>query len=197
VVEWLASSSGLAEALAQAPLVLATLLAGWAIARRTGWEDAGIGRSTFLSEGTTKSLRDFGLGFLLAAPWAFGNIATGPFEEDNYQAGWLVLAAFRPGVAEEAWGRVFIITALYWAFRRYARAQPAVLAAAGLGTYWFAFIHVPFNPVAAVLFAAIQVLPITFLWLRRSLEVAIGFHVCLDLVRFLASYLAVQDVWFR
>ena len=107
-----------------------------------------------------------------------------------------MLAAFRPGVAEEAWGRVFVIAALYWAFRRYARAQPAILAAAVLGTYWFAFIHVPFSPVAAVLFAAIQVLPITFLWLRRGLEVAIGFHVCLDPVRFLASYLAVQDVWF-
>jgi hypothetical protein len=139
-------SAVLAEALAQAPLVLVTLLAGWAIARRTGWEDAWIGRSTFVSESTTTSLRDFGLGFLLAAPWAFGNIATGPFEEDNYQVGWLVLAAFRPGVAEEAWGRVFVIAALYWAFRRYAQAQPAILAAAVLGTYWFAFIHVPFKP---------------------------------------------------
>jgi hypothetical protein len=198
LIEWSASgrSSDLAIALAQTPLVLVTLLAGWAIAHRTGWEEVGIGPSTFLSEGTARSLRDFGLGFVLAVPWALGNIATGPFEEDNVQAGWQVLAALHPGVAEEAWGRVFVIAALYWAFSRYARAHPAVLAAAVLGTYWFAFLHAPFNPVAMVLLGTVQVLPMTFLWLRRGLEVAIGFHVCADLVRFCASYLAVRDVWF-
>jgi hypothetical protein len=38
---------------------------------------------------------------VLAAPWALGNIATGPFEEDHFAAGWQVLAALRPGIAEE------------------------------------------------------------------------------------------------
>jgi hypothetical protein len=135
-----------------------------------------------------RALRGFGLGFLLAAPGALGNIANGPFEEDHFESSWQILAALRPGIAEEAWGRIFNISALYWAFRRYARARPAIL----VGTYWFAFLHAPLNPVVFVLLGTIQVLPITFLWLTRGLETALGFHVCVDLVRFLAAYLAFK-----
>jgi hypothetical protein len=82
-------------------------------------------------------LRELGFGFVIAAPWAFGNIAAGPFEEDEIRAGWQVLAALRPGVAEQAWARVFVIALLYWAFRRYARARTAVLTAALLGASVF------------------------------------------------------------
>jgi hypothetical protein len=134
--------------------------------------------------------------FLVAAPWAFGNIATGPFEEDDFRAGWQVLAALPPGVAEEAWARVFMITLLYWIFRRYGRARTSVLAAAILGTYWFAYLHAPANPLTVGLLGTAQVLPMTFLWLRRSLEAAIGFHVCVDLVRFFTAYLAIEGIWF-
>ena len=198
LVEWLASGHlvDIGIALAQFPLVLLALLAGWGLARRVGWDQAGIGPSVYPSQGVKSALREFGFGFVVAAPWAFGNIAAGPFEEDDFRAGWQVLAALHPGVAEEAWARVFVIALLYWAFRRYARARTAVLIAALLGTYWFAFLHAPSNPVIVVLLGTIQVLPMTFLWLRRSLEAAIGFHVCIDLVRFFAAYLAFQGIWF-
>lgn len=91
---------------------------------------------------------------------------------------------------------MFVITALYWVLRRYARTGTAVLVAAAVGTYWFAFLHMPGNPVAALAMSLIQILPMTYLWLRRGLETAIGFHVGLDLVRFLAAYLAAQHLWF-
>ena len=195
---WLASghSRDLGIALAQLPLVLLTLLAGWELARRVGWHQAQIGPSVYPSQGVKSALREIGFGFVVAAPWALGNIAAGPFEQDDFRAGWQVLTALHPGVAEEAWARVFVIALLYWVFRRYARARTAVMIAALLGTYWFAFLHAPSNPVIVVLLGTIQVLPMTFLWLRRSLEAAIGFHVCVDLVRFLAAYLAFQGVWF-
>jgi hypothetical protein len=199
LVEWLASgrTSDLGIALAQLPLVVLSLLAGWAIADRVGWVPLGIGSTTFLTSGAARSLRDFGFGFLLAAPWALGNIANGPFEEDSFRAGWQVFAALHPGVAEEAWARVFIIPLLYWLFRRFARARTAIVAAALVGTYWFAFLHAPLNPVVVLLLGSIQVLPMTLLWLRRGLETAIGFHVCVDIVRFLAAYVAFAGIWFR
>ena len=108
-----------------------------------------------------------------------------------------MLAALHPGVAEEAWARVFIIPLLYWMFRSFARARTAIVAAALVGTYWFAFLHAPLNPVVVLLLGTIQVLPMTYLWLRRSLEAAIGFHVCVDVVRFLAAYAAFAGIWFR
>lgn len=198
LIEWRASGQpqDLGIALAQLPLVLLTLLAGWAIAERVGWRAAGIGPSLSPAHGMRVALRDFGFGVLLAAPWAFGNIAAGPFEEDDLRAGWHVLAAFHPGVAEEAWARVFMIALLYWAFRRYARARVAILVAAVVGTYWFAFLHAAFNPLTVILLGTIQVLPMTYLFLRRGLEAAIGFHVCIDLIRFLAAYLDSAGIWF-
>jgi hypothetical protein len=71
------------------------------------------------------------------------------------------------------------------------------VAAALVGTYWFAFLHAPLNPVVVLLLGTIQVLPMTYLWLRRGLEAAIGFHVCVDVVRFLAGYAAFAGIWFR
>jgi hypothetical protein len=108
VVEWLASgrTSDLAVALAQLPLVIVSLLAGWAIADYVGWVPLRIGATAFLIAGAARALRDFGIGFLLAGPWALGNVATCPFEEDNVRAGWQALAALHPGVAEEARTRV-------------------------------------------------------------------------------------------
>lgn len=197
LLEWSASAGTLGTALAQLPLAVLALLGALAIARRVGWAEADIASITYLGGGAGPALRNFGLGFVLAAPWAFGNIATGPFEEDHFTAGWQVLAALRPGIAEEVWIRAFVISLLYWAFRRYARARTAVLAAALLGTYWFAFLHAPGNPVVALLLAAVQLLPMTIAWLRRGLEAAIGFHFCVDLVRFLAAYLAFSGVWFQ
>jgi hypothetical protein len=197
VLEWTASAGTLGTALVQLPLVALALLAAVVVARRIGWTQADIGSITYLARGSRRGLRNLGLGFVLAAPWALGNVANGPFEEDHLTAGWQVLAALRPGIAEEVWIRLFVITLLYWAFRRYARARAALLAAALIGTYWFAFLHVPTNPVAALLLGTFQLLPMTYVWLRRGLEAAIGFHLCADLVRFLAAYLAFAGVWFR
>lgn len=56
---------------------------------------------------------------------------------------------------------MFVITALYWVFHRYARARTALLVAVVLATYWFAFLHMPGNPLTA-LPMAVQVLPMTY-----------------------------------
>ena len=181
----------------QLPLVLVCLLAGWALARRAGWMPPRIGPSIALTAGWRPALRLAAVAFVFALPWALGNIINGPLEEDHVTRAWdPVAAAVQPGVAEEAWGRVFLIAALYMLFRRTARANTALLAAAILGTVWFAFVHMPANPVGTVLFAAVYALPMTWLFLRRGLEAAIGFHICTDLVRYGAAFIAFQGLWF-
>lgn len=74
--------------------------------------------------------------------------------------------------------------------QRGVRARTAIVATALVGTYWFAFLHAPLSPVVGLL-------PMAYLWLRRGLETAIGFHVCVDIVRFLAAYVAFAGIWFR
>ncbi|HEY5846109.1 MAG TPA: hypothetical protein VIT42_04880 [Microlunatus sp.] len=56
LVEWSTSgrTADLGIALAQWPLVTSCLLAGWAIARRVGWSQTGIGPSAYLSAGRAR-----------------------------------------------------------------------------------------------------------------------------------------------
>jgi membrane protease YdiL (CAAX protease family) len=70
-----------------------------------------------------------------------------------------VVAALRPAVSEEAWARVFLVVALFLRLRRFAQDGTAMSAAVAVSTLWFAFLHGPANPVAAVLLAVIYVLP--------------------------------------
>lgn len=96
--------------------------------------------------------------------------ASGPWSATIRPIRWPISwnASLRPGVAEEAWRESLVCPLLYWALQRYARAGAAILAAAILGTLWFAFLHVPLNALVMVLLASILVLPMTFLWLRRA-----------------------------
>jgi hypothetical protein len=38
-------------------------------------------------------------------------------------------------------------------------------------------------------------LPTAYVWLWRGLETAIGFHFCLDLVKFAVAYLFNRGLW--
>jgi hypothetical protein len=92
---------------------------------------------------------------------------------------------------------VLVIGALFLLLRHVATAQTALLTSALVATYWFAFLHLPANPLGTVLLGTIFVLPMTYLYLRRGLEAAIGFHICANLVKFIAAYLVAADMWFR
>jgi hypothetical protein len=197
-IAWLGSRNAgdLLFALFQLPLVVFALLAGWAIAQKMGWTALGIGLSRFISRGAAAAVRSFGFGIVLALPWAMGNIAGGLFAGDAYHRWWQPLAALQPGIAEEAWGRVFVIALLYLLYRRFAKARPAIIAAAVVGALWFAWLHAPLNPFATVVMAAIYVAPMALVWMRRDVETAIGFHFSADLVRFTGAYLAFHGLWF-
>jgi hypothetical protein len=181
---------------AQLPLVAVTLLAGWALARRVGWTTRGIGPASVLSGGPAAGLRSFLLGVLIATPWALGNIVGGPVAGDDVRAAWHPFAAaLQPAVAEEAWARVFLVVLLYSLFRRHLPAGAALHGAAIVAMLWFAYLHAPADSLTVAFLAALYALPMTWLWLRRGLEAAIGFHFAVDLARYTAAYLALHGTW--
>ena len=179
----------------QLALVALTLLAGWRAAHHAGWAPADLGAVRLLVDGARPALRSALSGMVLALPWALGNLVFGQYLEDRIVEPWQPLVALAPGVAEESWARAFVIPVLFLAFRSVATAPAALRVAALIATYWFAFLHTPTNPVSVVIVGSLWVLPMTYLWLRRDLETAIGFHFCIDAVRFLAAYLFLHGAW--
>jgi hypothetical protein len=189
----------LAWAALQVALVLPGLLAGWSLLRHTGLLQAGIGRSLLLVEGLTPALQGFAQGILIATPWAFGLVLLGAANEESWvQTWWQPLVAIQPGIAEEAWGRVLLIPALFLLLRTAARTRTALTAAVVIMAYWFAYLHTPGGLEAAfstVMIGTLFTLPTSYLWLRRGLETAIGFHFWLDFVKFVAAYLLNHGLW--
>ena len=66
--------------------------------------------------------------------------------------------------------------------------------------FWFAYLHA-FEQgalsaaVSTLLIGALFSLPVTFLWLRRDLETAIGWHIGVDMVRIGGAYATSAGLW--
>lgn len=182
----------------QVALVLVGLLAGWTLLRHTGLWQAGLGRSLYLDGGLLSALRGFATGMVMATPWALGLVLLGAANETAWvEAWWQPLIAIQPAIAEEAWGRVLLVPLLFLLFRPVARGRPALTAAVVIMAYWFAYLHTPGGLGAVfstLMIGTLYTIPISYLWLRRGLEVAIGFHFWLDFVKFVAAYLLNQGI---
>jgi hypothetical protein len=193
--------SPLTWAVLQVALVLPSLLAGWSLLRHTGLWQAGIGHSLLLTEGPVPALCGFARGVLIAVPWAFGLVVLGAANEETWvQSLWQPLVAIQPGIAEEAWGRVLLVPLLFLTFRPVAQGRTALTAAVVIMAYWFAYLHTSGGTeavVSTVMIGTLFALPTSYLWLRRGLETAIGFHFWLDFVKFLVAYLLNHGLWLR
>jgi hypothetical protein len=185
----------------QVALVLLSLLAGWSILRHTGLLQAGIGRSLLVCEGPVPALRGFAQGILIAVPWAFGLVLVGAANEEIWvQSWWQPLLAIQPSISEEAWARVLLVPLLFLAFRPVAQGRTALNAAVVIMAYWFAYLHTDGGPEAVlstVMIGTLFVLPTSYLWLRRGLETALGFHFWLDFVKFGVAYLLNHGLWLK
>lgn len=193
---WLDDFSTLEWAALQVPLVLTGLLCGWKVFEQSGLAEQGVGRSRFLAEGPGSALRGFGLGMLMSLPWAIVNILLGGAQDNWVKAWWQPLVAIQPGIAEEAWGRVLMVSLLFLALRwagtpRSAQGSRAALTAAiFLSAYWFAYLHTDMGLAGitgTVLLGTLYALPISYLCLYRDLETAVGFHFFIDFLRFAAA----------
>jgi hypothetical protein len=186
-------------AVLQVLLVLTGFLAGWSILRDSGLLQVGIGRSRFLMEGTTSALRGFVQGMLIGMPWALSIVVLGGSNGENWvHAWWQPVVAIQPGIAEEAWGRVFLVPLLFLILRRVGRSRATFTAAVVIIGYWFAYLHTSGGldaVVSTIIIGTLYVLPTSYLCLHRDLETAIGFHFWLDFVKFAAAYLLNKGLW--
>lgn len=191
--EWVGADTFL-WAVLQLPLTTLGLLAGWGLIRRSELTVGSVASSLFVSRGPRRAASAALLGAAAAVPWALFNVAAGGAAGDSWvRWPWQVLAAAQPAIAEEAWARVFLIAVLYVALRWAASPRAALVAALLVAGYWFAWLHAHELSVGALVntiaAGTLFSLPLTFLWLRRGLEAAIGFHFAMDATRFAFAYL--------
>jgi hypothetical protein len=189
--------------LLQVGLTFFGFLAGWALMRRLGLFERGMGRVLLLTLGPRAALRGAGEGVLLAVPFTIILVALGATGTEGWVvAWWQPLVALQPGMAEEAWGRVFPLAAMMFVLRTGASLRAAWLAALVVGIYWFANLHNFFLGIggiaavtSAVLVGVLFALPLTYVWLRRGQEAAIGFHFTMDFGKFVAALLINTGIW--
>jgi hypothetical protein len=188
----------LAWATLQVFLILTGLLCGWKVLAAYGLNKFGVGRSRLLDAGPSAAIRGFGIGALLAIPWALGNIVLGSYANDTWvRAWWQPFVAIQPGIAEEAWGRLLVIPLLYLVFRLAAQPRTAFAIALLFGAYWFAYLHTPMGLAGftgTILTGTLYGLPVAYLCLYRDLETAIGWHFAVDFVRFLTAYIILARI---
>src|SRR5574341_605353 len=175
----------------QLPLVLTGFLAGWSILRYSELLQRGVGRSRFLSEGVPSAARGFVQGILIAMPWALAAVVMGTSERAKatwVQSWWQPFIAIRPGIAEEAWGRILPVPLLFQLLRRFTSTRVAFTTALVIIGYWFAYLHTYGDPITVIVSTLITgplfVLPLSFLCFYRDLETAIGFHFWADFLKY-------------
>jgi hypothetical protein len=196
--EWV-SFPPLVWSILQVLLVSTGLLAGWAILRRTGVLEQGIGHSRFLSKGTAPALRGFLQGTLTSLPWALGLVVMGGSASETWVSHWWQpLLAINPCIAEEAWGRILLVPLLFLLLRRVSRPGTAFTTALFVIGYWFAYLHTSGGIdglLSTVMIGTLYILPVSYICLYRDLETAIGFHFWLDFVKLTVAYLLNAELW--
>ena len=185
----------------QFPLVLLGLLGGWALWRRLGLQDTGLAPSRLAAGRMRVAPASAVSGILLSAPWALTNLALAAEDHDAWATEWWSpLAALQPGIAEEAWGRVLLVPVAVAILRPSRPGHRVVTVVAVVVAFWFAYLHAFEQDalsaaVSTLLIGALFSLPVTFLWLRRDLETAIGWHIGVDMVRIGGAYVASAGLW--
>lgn len=190
--EWVGTDTAV-WAVLQLPLTAFGLLAGWGILRGSDLAHTAASSALLVSEGPGAAARAALFGMVIAVPWALFNVAAGGSVRDTWvQAPWQTFAAAQPAIAEEAWARVFLVALLYVALRWAASPRVALAGAIVVAGYWFAWLHVHDLTIGAlvntIVAGTLFSLPLTFLWLRRGLEAAIGFHFAVDATRMAFAY---------
>jgi hypothetical protein len=182
------------SAILQVMLVVTCLPAGWAILQQEGLLQRGLGTSIWLTRGARAAAVAFSTGMLLSAPWAMFNVVFTDVTADTWaRAWWAPLVALQPAIVEESWARVLFVSIVYAALRPYGSERAALTVSIFLTGYWFAYLHAQGSPgelVSTLLLGTLYSLPMTYLWLRRGYETAVGFHFAIDALRFGVAYLA-------
>ncbi len=143
------------------------------------------------------AVRGFLSGCVLALPVALLNAGGGGASRDLWvDRAWEPLVAFVPGIAEETWARLFMMTLLYAVFRTASAKHPrrAVAAALLISAAAHGLVHLPgeaiFSSAAfpALLNGLVFGVPMGLLFAKRDFEHAVGYHFFIDFLRFAAAF---------
>lgn len=180
-------------------LVMCGFLAGWCLLKQTDLSQYALGTSAYITDGIMPAVKGFGVGFLLSLPWALGNILFGA-SATWVQSWWQPLIALNPGIAEEAWSRMLLVPLLYLLLRRFSHTRHAFFLSTLIVGFWFSYLHMSHGLIEFVIMTPLMTimyaLTLSSLIFHRNLEMAIGFHVAIDFVKYFAALLMNHDIWF-
>jgi hypothetical protein len=194
---WITAFTPLLWSILQFVTVFTCCFAGWRLLAHSGLRLWGVGSSCVLSRNVIFAFRQFIVGAIIAIPWALGIVAlSGARMETWVTSWWHPLIAIQPAISEEAWGRLLLVPLFYYLTRNIFPPRKAITLSLVIVGYWFAFLHTVGSPgafVNTVFTGTIYVLPVSYLCLYRDLETAIGFHFCIDFVKYVAAYLLLSN----
>jgi hypothetical protein len=140
--------------------------------------------------------KSFLWGCLLAVPPALLNLLTTqltpPSQFDRlFDRWWEPFYALQPGILEEIWARLLLVTLVYALLRPASgdRPQRALLGAAAIAAFIHGAAHFPGSISSAwegLFIALMYGIPLVLLFLKRDLEQAVAYHFFIDFVRFAA-----------
>jgi len=140
--------------------------------------------------------KSFLWGCALAVPPALLNLLTTqlapPSEFDRlFDRWWEPFYALQPGIIEEIWARLLLVTLLYALLRPASGGDPqrALLGAMAIAAFIHGAAHFPSsitNPWEGLFIALMYGIPLVLLYFKRDLEHAIAYHFFIDFIRFAA-----------
>ena len=175
-------------------LVSALLIAFQAVAGVLLLNHTGLSKIQFYDGHILKALQSFCWGCVLAFPPALLNIASMTSDylsefDRRFDQWWKAFYAFQPGILEETWARLFLLTLVYALLRPTCRQKPqrALTAALFISVLIHGLAHYPLSlsdPIAAVFIALMYGIPLGLIYIKRDYESAIAYHFFVDFVRF-------------
>lgn len=167
--------------------VALTYVAGVLLMQRTR-----LGKIIWLDGDYLVSFKGFLLACVLAVPAASLNLVGEIYAGDTWvESWWQTFAAIGPGIGEEVWARLFLISLLYFLLRPSSsrNASRAVWASIVISAIVHSLAHTGFNFVAILFGVFFYGIPPALLYIKTDLEHAIGYHFMIDFIRFLAAAL--------
>ncbi len=161
-------------------------------------EHTGLTRFHLADRHFARAWRSFAWGCLLAVPPALLNIASMTAAnltsaDRRLDQWWKPIAALQPGILEEGWARLFLLTLCYALLRPTAahKENSPLVAALLISTAIHGLAHYPqsiTSPVSAILIALLYGIPLGLLYIKRDLESAVAYHFWIDFIRFAYTF---------
>jgi membrane protease YdiL (CAAX protease family) len=137
-------------------------------------------------------VKGFLVGCLLALPPALLELMGNMQSQDTYIIHWWQpLYAIVPGIAEETWFRLLLLSFCYAVLRPAANQRPrrAIVVAILVSIFAFTFAHSGLNPIG-FLYGLLFSMPHALLFIKKDFEHAVGYHFMIDFIRYIAAFIS-------